>query len=103
MPSRLSRFVLGLWVVLVLAFLFGPIAIIALYAFNAANIQSWPIAGYSLRWFASAWSDREIRAALALSLEAGRPRDGDRGSSSAQPRPSRCIASASGDARRCRS
>ncbi len=51
----------GLWVALVLAFLFGPIAVIALYAFNASNIQTWPIPGFSLRWFASAWSDREIR------------------------------------------
>lgn len=71
MPSRFARVLLGLWVALVLLFLFGPIAVIALYAFNASNIQSWPIPGFSLRWFASAWGNREIRAALALSLEAG--------------------------------
>lgn len=71
MPPRGVRLLLGLWVALVMAFLFGPIAVIALYAFNASNIQSWPIPGFSLRWFGSAWSDREIRAALLLSLEAG--------------------------------
>ena len=71
MPSRTARLLLGLWVALVLAFLFGPIAIIALYAFNAANIQTWPIPGFSLQWFVSASHNREIRAALALSLEAG--------------------------------
>ena len=71
MPSRIAAVLLRLWVALVLLFLFGPIAIVALYAFNAANIQSWPIPGLSLQWFASAWADREIRAALALSLEAG--------------------------------
>lgn len=71
MPSRTARLLLGLWTALVLLFLFGPIAVIALYAFNNANIQAWPIAGFSLRWFASAWHNREIGTALALSLEAG--------------------------------
>jgi putative spermidine/putrescine transport system permease protein len=71
MPGRAARFLLGLWAALVLLFLFGPIAVIALYAFNATNIQSWPISGFSLRWFGSAWNNREIRSALALSLEAG--------------------------------
>lgn len=65
------RFLLGLWVVLVLAFLFGPIAVVAVYAFNASNVQSWPIAGTSLRWFAIAWADRVVAAALSLSLRAG--------------------------------
>ena len=71
MPGRAARLMLGLWAALVLLFLFGPIAIIALYAFNASNIQAWPIPGLSLRWFASAWGNREIRTALVLSLEAG--------------------------------
>ena len=71
MPSHTARLLLGLWVVLVQAILFGPIALIALYPFNASNIQTWPIPGFSLRWFASASSNREIRTALALSLEAG--------------------------------
>jgi putative spermidine/putrescine transport system permease protein len=71
MHSLTTRIILGLWVALVLIFLFGPIAIIAVYAFNASNIQTWPIPGFSLQWFASAWNNREIRAALVLSLEAG--------------------------------
>ena len=71
MPSRASRVLLGLWVALVLLFLFGPLAIIAVYAFNASNIQTWPIPGFSTQWFGSAWANREIRAALVLSLEAG--------------------------------
>lgn len=66
-----ARVLLGLWVAGVLAFLFAPIAVIALYAFNASNIQVWPLPGFSLRWFASASGNREIRAALVLSLNAG--------------------------------
>ncbi len=71
MPSRAARLLLGLWVGLVLVFLFAPVAVIALYAFNASNVQSWPIPGLSLHWFAAAAGDREIRAALLLSVEAG--------------------------------
>lgn len=71
MPTSAARILLGVWVAGVLAFLFAPLAVIALYAFNASNIQVWPIPGFSLRWFASATGNREIRAALALSLDAG--------------------------------
>ena len=41
------------------------------YAFNASNIQSWPIAGFSTKWFSQAWDDPEVRDALWLSLRAG--------------------------------
>lgn len=64
------RAVLSLWVVLVVLFLFVPIVLIGVYAFNASNIQSWPPTGYTLRWFGSAWQNEEIRAALLLSVEA---------------------------------
>jgi putative spermidine/putrescine transport system permease protein len=69
--GRLTRIGLRLWVVAVLAFLFVPIAIIVLYAFNATNIQTWPIKGLSTRWLAVAWHDPQVRSALVLSLKAG--------------------------------
>jgi putative spermidine/putrescine transport system permease protein len=50
-------------------FLLLPILIIAAYAFSAANVQSWPIQAFSVHWFAVAWGDSEMRAALGLSLE----------------------------------
>jgi len=56
-------------VVTVLLFLFVPIAVIVVYAFSASNVQSWPIAAFSLRWFAEAWADEEVRAAFVLSLQ----------------------------------
>ena len=71
MHSRAATLLLGLWVGLVLAFLFGPIALIGVYAFNASNIQSWPIAGFSTQWFGATVADREVHAALILSLQAG--------------------------------
>lgn len=71
METKAARIALAAWVIFVLAFLFVPIILILVYAFNASNIQTWPISGLSLRWFASAWENQEIRSALGLSLRAG--------------------------------
>ncbi len=71
METRSARIILGLWVVFVLLFLFVPIGIIVVYAFNPSNIQSWPIQGFSFKWFVSAWGNDEIRDALVLSIKAG--------------------------------
>ena len=70
MESLAARIALRAWVVLVVLFLFTPIVLILVYAFNASNIQTWPIAGLSLRWFGSAFANEEIRTALWLSLKA---------------------------------
>lgn len=71
METRAARIALTIWAGFVLAFLFIPILIIIVYAFNASNIQTWPISGLSLRWFGSAFGNQEIKAALSLSLKAG--------------------------------
>lgn len=70
METRATRFGLWTWTVLVVLFLYAPIGIIVLYAFNSSNIQSWPIAGFSTKWFSSTWHNQEVREALVLSLKA---------------------------------
>jgi putative spermidine/putrescine transport system permease protein len=65
------RVALRIWVGLVLAFLFVPIVLIVLYAFNSSNIESWPISRFSLHWFAVAWHDPQVRSAFLLSLRVG--------------------------------
>jgi putative spermidine/putrescine transport system permease protein len=71
MEGRLVRAVLRLWTAGVLAFLFVPIVIICVYAFNPSVIQTWPITGVTVRWFTVAWHDPQVRAALWLSVRAG--------------------------------
>ena len=71
MESRGLRFALRIWVGLVLAFLFIPIVLIVLYAFNQSNIESWPISGFSLHWFGVAWHDPQVRSAFLLSVRVG--------------------------------
>jgi putative spermidine/putrescine transport system permease protein len=66
-----TRWALRAWVALILLFLFIPILLILVYAFNSSNIESWPLAGLTTKWFATTWDDSEVRTALALSLKAG--------------------------------
>jgi putative spermidine/putrescine transport system permease protein len=68
--TRLARVSLTLWAALVVLFLWVPLVLICVYAFNASNIQSWPIAGFSTKWFDTAWNNTEARDALVLSLKA---------------------------------
>jgi putative spermidine/putrescine transport system permease protein len=71
MSARLGGVLLRLWVVAVVLFLFVPIGVVVLYAFNKSNVQSWPIAGLSTKWFSVAWHDPQVRSSLLLSVKAG--------------------------------
>jgi len=65
-----TRVALWVWAALVLAFLYVPIAIICVYAFNSSNVQSWPIAGLTTKWFGPALHNGDMQQALFLSLKA---------------------------------
>jgi putative spermidine/putrescine transport system permease protein len=69
--GRWTRFALRLWAALILLFLFVPLLLIFLYAFNKSNIESWPIPGLTLKWFTSTWNDADVRTSLMLSIQAG--------------------------------
>jgi putative spermidine/putrescine transport system permease protein len=56
---------------LTLAFIYGPLIVIALYAFNERRTQTWPIPGLTLEWFGKAFHNPGVRDALATSLKAG--------------------------------
>ncbi len=71
METRATRIALGIWVGLVLLFLYVPIVVICLYAFNTSNVQSWPIAGLTTKWFSPAIHNPDLQQALWLSLKAG--------------------------------
>ena len=43
--------------------------LIALYAFNASSIQSWPLPGWTPHWFHVAWSDRRCATRCWLSVK----------------------------------
>jgi len=68
--NRATRVVLGSWTAAILLFLFIPIAIICVYAFNPSNVQGWPLDGLSTKWFSSTWHNDEMRSAFWLSIKA---------------------------------
>ena len=70
MEGRWTKAGLRAFTLLVIAFLWTPIVIIVLYAFNSSNVQSWPIPGLSTKWFSPAIHDPAMQAALELSLKA---------------------------------
>jgi len=70
METRAARITLSAWTLGVVLFLWLPLILICVYAFNSSNIQSWPIAGFTTKWFSSAWHDQDARDALVLSLKA---------------------------------
>jgi putative spermidine/putrescine transport system permease protein len=71
MSSRGTRIALGAWTALVIAFLWFPLLIIVLFAFNASQIQTWPISDWSTHWFTVAWHDEAVRNSLWLSVKIG--------------------------------
>ena len=57
----------GGFAVLVYAFLYLPIAVVVLYAFNdSRQVAVWE--GFGFRWWGEAWGDPAIRDALVLSI-----------------------------------
>ena len=66
--SRLTRYLLRGAVGLTLAFIYVPLIVIGLYAFNESVTQSWPIESFSTKWFSVAWDNPDVRDALTLSI-----------------------------------
>ncbi len=66
----MSRWLLRIASGAVLLFLYVPIVIIALYAFNGSRGQTWPITEWTTQWFGAALGNPSLRKALVLSVEA---------------------------------
>ena len=69
--SRTTRILLRLGTWLTLAFLYVPLLVILLYAFNSRRTLKWPIPGLTLEWFDKAFHNPGVRDALWMSLKAG--------------------------------
>ncbi len=71
MESRGAKILIRAATLFTLAFLYVPLAIVFVYAFNPSRGQIWPPPGLTTRWFSLAWRNREVRTALLNSLKAG--------------------------------
>jgi putative spermidine/putrescine transport system permease protein len=68
--SRTAQILLRLGTGLTLAFLYVPLLVIALYAFNSRRTLKWPIPGLTLDWFGKAFENPGVREALWTSVKA---------------------------------
>jgi putative spermidine/putrescine transport system permease protein len=66
--SKLTRALLRVGAGLTLAFIYVPLLVIGLYAFNQNVTQAWPIENYSVKWFSVAFENEDARDALWLSI-----------------------------------
>jgi putative spermidine/putrescine transport system permease protein len=66
-----SRWLLRIGTAVTLAFLYIPLVVIAIYAFNSTRVQKWPPAGLTLSWFDKAFHNPGVRDALGTSVKAG--------------------------------
>jgi putative spermidine/putrescine transport system permease protein len=69
--SRRSQILLRCGVGLALAFIYVPLIVIAIYAFNSSRLLQWPPPGVTLDWFPKAYHNAGARDALLNSVKAG--------------------------------
>lgn len=60
----------GIYVALVLAFLFAPLVVMVLFSFHSVPRMSFPFAGFSTRWYQEIFDDQLVMRALARTIRA---------------------------------
>lgn len=66
--SRGAKIALGTIAAAILVFLYGPLLVVFANSFNAAQVGSWPIRDFSLRWWVAASQNTGVREAFGVSL-----------------------------------
>jgi len=65
-----TRWMLRIGTLITLAFIYIPLIVIAIYAFNKSRSQAWPIDGVTLDWFDRALHNPGVRGAFWTSMKA---------------------------------
>ena len=68
MESRFARVMIRAGSVFALLFLYVPLALVFVYAFNNRIGQKWPIDSFTTKYWAQAWHNSDLHSALANSL-----------------------------------
>jgi spermidine/putrescine transport system permease protein len=73
MSARLVwRLMFGFYIALFFGFLFGPLLVMGVTAFNLPSYpQVWPFEGFTLEWFANLYADRNLMEGLVNSFIIG--------------------------------
>jgi spermidine/putrescine transport system permease protein len=65
--GRLGKTLLSSYFGLLVVFLYAPLVVLVVFAFNSGTIPSLPIKSFSTKWFSLAFSDTTLTAALGRS------------------------------------
>ncbi|MFN3526811.1 MAG: ABC transporter permease [Paracoccus sp. (in: a-proteobacteria)] len=66
--GRASGRGLQVYVILYLLFLYAPILLLPLFAFNSGTVIAFPLQGFTTDWFGQMWGNATLRRALVNSL-----------------------------------
>src|SRR5918911_5339720 len=66
--GRLTRGALAVWAALIYAFLFAPIVLLVVFSFNANRYGTFPITGWTTKWYSQVFNDYQIRDALTTTI-----------------------------------
>src|SRR5579864_2338259 len=66
--GRLGKALLSSYFGALVLFLYAPLIVLLVFAFNSGNIPTLPIKSFSTKWFHSAFQDTELTSALLRSL-----------------------------------
>ena len=66
-----TKLLLRIGTAITLLFIYFPLMVILLYAFNEKKVQTWPIDGLTTEWFDKAFNNPGVRDALWMSIKAG--------------------------------
>lgn len=70
--KHVMKAMLGFYILLFFGYLFGPIIVMTLTAFNTPNYpQAYPLEGFTLDWFVKLWNDRAMMDGLVNSIIIG--------------------------------
>ena len=56
---------------LIYVFLFAPIVLLVLFSFNANELGTFPITGWTTQWYSQVFGDPDIQDALRKTLQVG--------------------------------
>lgn len=65
--GRTGKALLSSYFVLLVLFLYAPLVVLVIFAFNSGNIPALPIKSFSTKWFSAAFSDTTLTSALGRS------------------------------------
>jgi putative spermidine/putrescine transport system permease protein len=69
--TRRARILLRVGVGIALAFIYIPLIVVGIYAFNSSTILAWPPPGLTTHWFSRAFQNSGAGSAIVTSIEVG--------------------------------